>query len=282
MPGHLKECPVNARVFAPMALRDAVIRVRAWKLTGAIDAYAPLFLFVIALVPRLLALDAFLTPDEFLWVGRSRDFLVGILSRDWSATLQTGHPGVTTMWTGSLAILYKYLTRPSLAPGDLLTFARQVSNEPIDANYVAALRFPTVILASLTVVAFYWLTARLLNRHTALIAACLLALNPFYIAHSRLLHHDALATTFMTLSLLPMIGYWLGGWGRRWLLASGVMAGLAFLSKSSATFLMPFCASVGVGACVLAWRRGGTHRLGGYQPIGAGWGALGSNGLVDL
>jgi hypothetical protein len=49
------------------------------------------FLFILALLPRLLALDSFLTPDEYRWLGRSRDFLTAVLSKDWAATLQTGH-----------------------------------------------------------------------------------------------------------------------------------------------------------------------------------------------
>ena len=60
----------------------------------------PVCLFIVALLPRLLELGVFLTSDEYRWLGRTRDFLLGILSRDWAATLQTGHPGVTTMWAG--------------------------------------------------------------------------------------------------------------------------------------------------------------------------------------
>lgn len=236
-----------------------------------------LFLFGVGLLPRLLTLDAFLTPDEFHWVRRSRDFLAGMLSGDWMATLQTGHPGVTTMWTGSLGILYRYLTRPSSAPDDLLTFVGHVPSDPIHVSYIAPTRFPTVILTSLAIVAFFLFATRLFDRRTGLIASCLLALNPLYIAHSRVLHHDALATTFMTLSLLPMLGFWAHGWGRRWLLVSGVMAGLAFLSKSSAMLLMPFCAIVGVWSFALGWREGrrtGWRALGGLILDGALWGVV--------
>lgn len=237
----------------------------------------PPFLFVIALLPRLLMLDAFLTPDESAWVRRSRDFFAGVLKQDWAVTRQTGHPGVTTMWTGSMGILYRYWTRPPSAPDDLLTFVQQVPSDPIHIGYIAPVRFPTVILTSLTVVAFFWFTARLFDHRTALVASVLFALNPFHIAHSRVLHHDALATTFMTLSVLPMMGYWLHDWGRRWLLVSGVMAGLAFLSKASAMLLMPFYAIVGVWACVLWWQSGerrGWRAVGRLVLDGALWGAV--------
>jgi hypothetical protein len=128
-------------------------------------------------------LGVFLTPDEYRWLGRTRDFLLGILSRDWAATLQTGHPGVTTMWMGSLGILYNYWTRPPSAPDNLMTFVRQVSNEPVDVSYVAPMRFPTMLLMSLFVVAFYVLISRLFDDwRVGMVAALLLALNPFHIA----------------------------------------------------------------------------------------------------
>jgi hypothetical protein len=230
-----------------------------WKKVRAVTQLPILavFLFLAGLLPRLLALDVFLTPDEYLWLGRSRDFLVGILSGDLAATVQTRTPGVTTMWTGTLGILYRYLTRPSSMPDDLLTFVNQVPLNPLDTAYVAPMRFPTVLLTSLLVVAFYAFISRLFDdQRVGVLAALLLALDPFFIGLSRVLHHDALATTFMTLSLLPLLGYWLKGWSRRWLLLSAVAAGLSFLSKSPALFLMPFCALLGLVWVGRRWHRG--------------------------
>ena len=40
----------------------------------------------------------------------------------------------------------------------------------------------------------------------ALLAAVLLALDPFYLAHSRVIHHDALATTFSIIALVAFLG----------------------------------------------------------------------------
>jgi 4-amino-4-deoxy-L-arabinose transferase-like glycosyltransferase len=239
--------------------------------------FLSIFLFLIGFVPRVLALSAFLTPDEFRWVSRSRDFLTGLLTGNWAATLQSGFPGVTTMWTGSLGLLYSYWARPSSAPDSLLDFVRHVSEYHLPMEYVAPVRFPTVILTSATIVAVFWLAARLLDRRSALLAAGLLALDPFHLALSRVLHNDALVTTFMALSVLPMIGYWLHGWRRRWLWISGVMAGLAFVSKSSALLLMPFCAIAGVGTYALRWRQGeqiNRHAIARLILDGLGWGAI--------
>jgi 4-amino-4-deoxy-L-arabinose transferase-like glycosyltransferase len=205
-------------------------------------------IFVIALLPRILAPDEFLTPDEPNWLGRSRDFLAGIVGQNWIDTLQTGHPGVTTMWTGSLGIMYRYWTRPAKAPTDLLTFIKQIPNTPPPVNFIAPVRMPTILLMSLFVVIYYYLTRRLTSDwRVALIAGLLVALSPFQIALSRVLHHDALATAFMTLSLLLLLGYWFQGWSSQWLVLSGIAAGLSFLSKSPSLFLIPFHAVLCLG-----------------------------------
>lgn len=235
-------------------LRRNLKRIGSRLLQGPV---VPLSLFAIGLLPRLLTLDAFLTADEARWLGRSRNFLIGILSQDWAATLQTGHPGVTTMWTGSLGILYKYLNRPPTAPNDLLVFVQQISSYPIDVGYVAPMRFPTALLTSLFLVAFYALVSRLFDdQQIGAIGALLLALNPFHIALSRVLHHHALASIFMTLTLLTWLGHWFKEWSRRWLLLSAVAAGLSVLSESPAMFLVPFCGLLGLVWAVWRWRRG--------------------------
>jgi len=235
----------------------------------------PVGLFLLALAVRLPDLGRFLTPDEFLWVDRSRNFLAGLLNPAYvckspanhtgfeqavglACTLRTGHPGVTTMWTGSLGIFLRYLADG--APGPLFDYVLAVQTNPLDPRFIAPTRLPTVVLTSLWVAAIYWLVWRLFaDRRVALVAGLLLALDPFHAALSRVLHHDALSTTFMTLSLLMALIYWGRGESRRWLVASGVLAGLAFLSKSPALFLNPFIALVGLGS--LAERRARGEQL---------------------
>jgi 4-amino-4-deoxy-L-arabinose transferase-like glycosyltransferase len=202
-------------------------------------------LFVLALVPRALALNAFLTPDERRWLGRSVKFLAALLYQDWAGTLRRGHPGVTTMWTAVAGLTGKYLFGAwsegvSVNQASLLEFLQGVPTDAVDVDYLVAIRFPTVLLASVFVVVLYFLVGKLLDRKVALLSAILIALDPFYLAHSRLLHHDALVTTFMTLSLLSFMVY---SWRTRssaYLVVSGLSAGLAFLSKATSLFLVPF------------------------------------------
>jgi 4-amino-4-deoxy-L-arabinose transferase-like glycosyltransferase len=198
-------------------------------------------LFLLALLPRVVDLGRFLSPDEFLWAERSKQFSIALVSGDLAGTLRTGHPGVTTMWTGLLGLLYRYLVRGPEAPADLLSFLQAVPTDPLNIANQVAMRVPTVIISALLVVALYFLVAALFDETSGLVAATILALDPFHIAYSRILHHDALETTFMTLALLGMLIYLRGG-ARRWLLGASFASALAMLSKSSALFLFPFVA----------------------------------------
>ncbi len=228
-----------------------------------------LLLFLLALIPRLPDLGRFLTADEFLWIDRSRNFLAGLTNpaypcttvvEQWASaaglacTLRTGHPGVTTMWTGSFGFLLRWLADGRSS--SLHDYVVAISTNPVDPTFIAPERFGTVLLTSLWVVAVYWLSRRLFGPRVALGGAIILALDPFHIAYSRVIHHDALSTTFMTLSVLCAFIYWgesrqrsaVGSRlrSRGWLLLSGVLAGLAFLSKLASLFLLPYIALVGL------------------------------------
>jgi 4-amino-4-deoxy-L-arabinose transferase-like glycosyltransferase len=199
-------------------------------------------LFLLALGPRALGLDVFITPDERRWIERSVQFFSALSVGDWADTFQTGHPGVTTKWTGTVGLLARYLSQtrqPSLV--GLRAFLETVPLRPsVSAEYLPVMRFPTVLLTSACVVAVYWMVRRIFDDRAALLSGLLLALDPFYLSHSRVIHHDALATTFMTLAVLSfLICAWHGRW-RTFLVLSGLAAGLAFLSKGPALFLIPF------------------------------------------
>ena len=106
---------------------------------------------------------------------------------------------------------------------------------------LANARMPIVILTSLAVVGVYLCFRRTLGKHATIVAALLLALDPFYVGMSRTLQLDTLQSTFALLSVLSL-GLALTGRGRGWFAAAGVVAGLAFLSKSVAIVLVPlFC-----------------------------------------
>ena len=239
---------------------------------GRRDWLLGLALFFLAFLPRAFGLSVFLTPDENLWVGRAVGFLDALSRGDLAATFQVGHPGVTTRWTGAIGILAQYWSSVSWREGQLWLGSLPLSE--VSAHLMEVLpaaRFPTVLLFSGLVVAVYFLARRLIGQQAALLGAGLLALDPFCLALSRVIHHDALSTVFMTCSALSF-AVWLRESTRdpanvtsslhnrmtwQWLLFSGATAGLAFLSKSTALFLAP--ASVAAAFACRGQRRAGVR-----------------------
>jgi 4-amino-4-deoxy-L-arabinose transferase-like glycosyltransferase len=193
-----------------------------------LDLLVTIALGLAALLPRTLDLGGFLTVDEAnFWLARSATFLDALRRGDWAATAISTHPGVTTMWLGSIGLLLREaLVDRGLLPGDFPTA-------------LALMRLPGALAHTATVLLGYRLLRHMLPGWTALLAALLWAADPFVVAYSRLLHVDALAGSFMTLSLLAACVYWHHGASRGALALSGVAAGLAFLSKSPALVLLP-------------------------------------------
>jgi 4-amino-4-deoxy-L-arabinose transferase-like glycosyltransferase len=203
-----------------------------------------LAILVIALLPRILNLDIFITPDELKWVCRSINFQAGLSQGDFSRTYQTGHPGVITMWLGTLVIpsdptdKWQEVCREA----KVTRIVQDTSPDMLAqvTGYLFAARHCTAILTAASVVVVYFLVRQLLDRPTALLAAILMALDPFHVALSRVLHLDALTASFMTISVLSLLLYLRRKSSRAHLALSAVAAALAALNKAPALFLVPF------------------------------------------
>jgi hypothetical protein len=230
-------------------------------------ALLSLALFLMALLPRAIGLGVFATADEAKWVYRSAQFLGALLRGDPAGTVVNLTPAVTTTWLGSTGLAAYY----GLHQAELgMSFADWLALLPefrADLDVLVAVRWPMVLLTSAGVVVFYLLARRAMAEWVALLFVLLLALDPHFIALSRVLGHDAPAGLFVGLSLLGFLLALRGGdeegrtssrFGWDWLVASGVLAGFAWLSKSPAFFLVPF---VGLVVVVEAWRRGTSVRV---------------------
>ena len=60
---------------------------------------------------------------------------------------------------------------------------------------------------------------------------------------------DAILSGCMVASVLAALVAWTRGGGRGWLVGSGVLAGLAILSKVPAVYLLAFVPALGVAGC---------------------------------
>jgi len=210
------------------------------KVIKSVGPFAAVLLW--ALLPRLLDLDAFLTLDEYLWLDRSRHFLLALQTHAWARTFQTGHPGITTMWAGGLGLGLYGLRHGMIRSGAFVPFLQSLTWDHQHPDLLPYLRMPIAVVTVLGVVGVAYLLTRLFDRRVGLIGGLLLGLDPWYLAHSRFLHHDALMVTFMTLSALALLLYVWRDVGRWALFLSGICAGLALLSKALALFLLPWAA----------------------------------------
>lgn len=203
------------------------------------DVIAVIVLFIIAALPRLTDLGIFLTADEKNWMGRSYEFIRAFKDWRFNDMMQTTHPGVTTMWLSGTAITLKML----------------LSHIPFSfrnlAHFAAAAQFPIALATAVAVPAIYIVLRQLLWQRgefyqrgslfaLPLIASSFIALNPFLIGYSRVVHVDALLASLLFLAALATIIYAQREYSQTWLVVSAVLTGLAVLTKAPAVFMVPF------------------------------------------
>lgn len=243
-----------------LTLRDPVNNFRGKGLPGRQMAIS-LALFLLALLPRVPGLKVFVTPDEGTWIVHATRFCTALLTGDFASTYpQDVAAGITTMWTGMVGLTAQYIYHALLSGAQIgkcgfLEFLQAVSMNPHDMGYLVSVRLPTALITSVGVVAIYILVHKLFGNPIAVLGGMLVALDPYYVAHSRVIHHDALGTTFTALSVLSFMVYELKS--RSWLYLgfSGFSAGLAILSKASSLLLVPFAGLLTLPALIRALSR---------------------------
>ncbi len=202
-------------------------------------------LFVAAWLPRMAGLDGFVTIDERKWLARSANFYHALSGADWPNTFQREHPGVTIMWAGTLAFLQHYPTYPQAAPGQF-TWEREHFEAWLTANtthtplaLLAAGRHIIALIISLAIAFSYLPLRRLTGTAIAIVATLFIAWDPFAVAMSQQLHPDGFVAALIYLALIFWLSWLYAGRSWRDLIASGVIMGLAWLTKTPAIFLVP-------------------------------------------
>ncbi len=229
-----------------------------------------LLLAVVLWMPRGLMLDQFVAVDERSWLTRSGNFYLALSQGDFADTFQRYHPGVTTMWLGTLGFFTEYPGYASDAVDQIADmsegvegFLRQQGYEPIDV--MASGRRYVVAATVIALLISFWIAVDLFGLFTASTGFLLIAFEPFLLGLSRMLHVDGLSSVFMFLALLAYLRYIAGSphdrphyaGHKQDLVIAGVAAGLAWLSKSPALFLIPFMALITLYALWQRWRMTG-------------------------
>lgn len=189
-----------------------------------------IILMCVVLLPRLVGLGDVVTADENLWVNRSVRFIHALLDLDLAATAQTAHPGVITMWVAGVAIAVRTLM------GDYSWL-----------DFYPVGQFAVALTTAACLIGCFFLLRRLAGQTAAFVAVMLLAFDPFFLAHSRILHLDALLASLMLLSVLFFCVWIQSPLKIRYAASAGLFGGLALLAKIPAVFLLPFFALATVG-----------------------------------
>jgi hypothetical protein len=167
------------------------------------------------------------------WYERSLQFYKSISEGDFEGTFLSRHPGVTVM----------ILSGGSIISATLIKYGTVHSWKHRNVLYPYA-KLPVVLITGLGIIFIYFLLQKKYSQSAfPLLAAIFLALDPNFLAHSRYFHLDAIVSIFMVLSLLTFFAY-LTVKGKKYLVISGMFAGLSILTKISALALLPFMALV--------------------------------------
>ena len=173
----------------------------------------PLGFLVAVFLPRLIDLGTVLTVDEPLWLSRGQTFIQGFSVGNFEKTLVAGQPGVTTAWLVGLSAPWASLT----------------------AGQIAIATTSGVLVLIIT----YFLRI-LIGKKWGLITGFFLALDPFLIAHSRIVHTDALLSLFYLASITSLLCAVIPKTlHQRYVIMSAILAGAALLTKIFGLILIP-------------------------------------------
>lgn len=216
-------------------------------------------------LPRGLELDHFVAVDERSWLTRSGNFYLALSTGDLASTFQRYHPGVTTMWMGYLGFLWQYPEYPADIQGQITSMSdgrdRLVYYGHAPMEILAAGRFFMVLTIVALLLLGFWIAVDLFGLAAALAGIVLLGFEPLGLGLTRMLHVDGMSSTLMFVSVLAFIRFYApdariaGRW--RDLILSGVMAGLAWLTKSPTLFLGPMVLLISGIALLHSWREQG-------------------------
>ncbi|HNS50268.1 MAG TPA: glycosyltransferase family 39 protein [Anaerolineae bacterium] len=229
------------------------MRIRSWKVRPALVTGG---LFMLALLPRVVAPAPFIAWDELFWTHGSVAFWTALLQGRLAGTFIIGQPGVPVLWVSGLAALLGALVRPGgwqafstlgAGPG-YLAFDADLLRQA--AQFLPAARWGVALLSAGVVAGAYALGRRVFGARVALLGAVLLAFDPYFLAHSRAAALDATLAGLMLLAFLALLAYARRPSPRALVLA-GVLAGAAVSAKLPALYLVLVAAVV---LLIAAWK----------------------------
>jgi 4-amino-4-deoxy-L-arabinose transferase-like glycosyltransferase len=221
-----------------------------------IDPILIIVLIVALLAPRLPSLGSFSTLDEPYWLSMGANFYYALGQREFQNTVYEYQPAVTTMWIVTAAMLVYFPEYRGMGQGyldynkgGLDPFMLVHGKDPLKLLEIS--RVIQVLLITALFLVLFFLLKRFVPKYVAAFAVIFASLDPFFLSQSRLLDHEAMLSLFVMLSVLALALYLSQGHRLIFLILSGVSAGLAQLTKSSAIAIL---APVGVLFLIQVYR----------------------------
>lgn len=217
-------------------------------------------LVVAYILVRCLHLDLFVTTDEPFWLGRSANFFRALAQRDLAHTYQMAHPGVLTMWAGTVAYLVAFPEYAREVDANLGfvygigNVLRQLGQDPLDV--LIAARVSKILLQGLFLAVSLVFLNRLFGAWAMLIGGALIAFDPFLSGMDSLLHVDGL---FAIASFAAILALAAAARSRPdamvpWLVAGG-LAACAWMTRATGLAIVVVLLAVACSQVVLRWRR---------------------------
>jgi hypothetical protein len=210
-------------------------------------------LLVLVLWPRLTALNQYLIVDEADRWRWATEFVQALNRGDLAGTrVGDGYPGIVPVWAESAWILLE-AARRSVVEGQWIgeIGLGHLIHEWDRTGLLYQQRLPIVLMNTVLTLAIIWAVWRLFGGRVALVSGVLIALDPFYLSDSRVNRAEAVITGLMTLSILSLIFYYQRR-QFRYVVISGVLGGLSFLTKIQALAILPVVALAGL---LIYWDR---------------------------
>src|SRR5689334_11425515 len=179
------------------------------KITKTIPAA---LLILVALVPRLVSLNSFVTVDEPFWLSVGANYYYAIGQRELENTVYEYHPAVTTMSLITAAFLVDFPDYRGLGQGyfdvdkeKFDPFLIEHGHDPMQLLYLSRL-FQVGLIVLFALVIFF-LLCLLIGELRAFLVTALISCAPYFLGHSRVLSHEAMVAFFVLASILALMVY---------------------------------------------------------------------------
>lgn len=186
-------------------------------------------------------LGKFETTDEHLWkYDRIPQYWEALKEKDWEKTYINDKPGVTVALISGFGLL----TEPNPEKNQYLPIENHPNPKLFEKyNYQHSkitnfnFRLPVLIFATLSLLAFFYLSYRAFSSYPlALLITVSISINPILLGISQIINPDSFFWIFGSLSALAYLAL-LKTQNRSFLVACGVLVGMALLSKYTAFIL---------------------------------------------